>query len=203
MFKHEKVTENLVGWLKNFADREGEKLIKENNLTAAEIKNADYLENILDIVNRKKKTSVEEKVAKYREMVGLDLVNTLEKEGGKAITASTRIPLSIRDKIAQSVSDDQKQLLDKVKQYIAQVVQNRNGAIVTPAIIDQLADYLKVDEEWLRNHYEEIKQMVESAKQEFQPQTYNEVSVNDLARTDESAKDKEPLLFQPPTHSGV
>ncbi len=202
MSKHEKVTEKLVGWLANFADREVDKLAQQNNININEFKNANYMENILDIVNRKKKTSVDEKVAKYREMVGLDLVDTLEKEGGKAVVAS-RISLSIRDKIAQDMGDGQKQLLDKVKQYIAQVVQNRNGAIVTPAIIDQLADYLKVDEEWLRNHYEEIKQMVEGAKEEFKPQTYNEVSVNDLARTDESSKDKEPPPFLPPSSSGA
>ena len=199
MSKHEKSSEKLVGWLANFADSVGEKIAKDNNIDPQELKNAGYMDNILDIVNRKKKVSVEEKVAKYRELVGLDMVDNIEKEGGKEVTAS-RIVLSIRDKVAQ---DTDKQLMDRVNQYIEQVVKNRDGSIATPAILEQLINYIKVDEEWLRAHFEQIKQTIERAKQDVMSQRQNvELPVNDLARTDDPSKgEKEAPPFLPPATS--
>lgn len=195
----EKASENLVGWLKNFADELGDKIAKDNNIEPQDLKNAGYMDNILDIVNRKKKVSVEEKVAKYRELVGMDIVENIAKEGGneiKQVTAS-RISLSIRDKVAQNAGGDQK--LDSVKQFIEQVIRNRNGSIATPAILDQLENYIKVDKEWLRDHLEQIEGMVAGAREQFHPETYNELPINDLARTDEPSKgEKEAPPFLPP-----
>lgn len=191
--------EKLVGWLANFAEQLGDKIAQDNNIDPQELKNAGYMDNILDIVNRKKQISVEEKVAKYRELVGLDLVNNIEKEGGKKkeVTAS-RISLSIRDKVAQSAAGQQG-LLDKVKQFVDQVIRNRNGSIATPAILEQLENYIKVDKEWLREHLEQIEGMIAHARKEFRPETYNELPINDLARTDEPSRgEKEAPPFLPP-----
>jgi len=197
--RHEYMTENTVDWLKDFADKQGEKIAKDNNIDPQELKNAGYIDNILDIVNRKKKTSVEEKVAKYRELVGLDMVDNIEKEGGKEVMAS-RISLSIRDKVAQSVGNDQ-QLMEKINQFIDQIITNRNGFIATPAILDQLESY-KVDKEWLREHLEQIESMVANARKKFQPEMYNELPISDLARTDEPSKgEKEAPPFLPPAAS--
>jgi hypothetical protein len=199
---NDKQAEKLVGWLANFAEQLGDKIAKDNNIDPQELKNAGYMDNILDIVNRKKKVSVEEKVAKYRELVGLDFVDNIEKEGGKEVTAS-RITLSIRDKVAQGVGGEQ-QLLDRVKQFIEQVIRNRNGSIATPAILDQLENYIKVDKEWLREHLEEIEAMVARTRKQFHPETYNELPVNDLARTDDPSRgEKEAPPFLPPATSPV
>lgn len=204
----EQHSEKLVGWLSNFADKFGEKVIKDNNINPQELKNAGYMDNILDIINRNKKISVEEKVAKYRELVGLDLVENLEKEGEQNTNkqasekTASRIMLSIRDKTAQQAVADQN-LNDRIKQYIEQVVRNRDGAIATPAIVEQLHNYLKVDAEWLRIHFDEIKQMVDSAKQQVSSNRQQpELPINDLARTDEPSKgEKEAPPFLPPAQS--
>lgn len=209
MSKHEKVSEKLVGWLASFADQMGNKIVKDNNLTPEELKNANHLENILDIVKRNKKISVDDKVAQYRQLVGLDLMDSLEKEGNgnmpnkEAHTKKlSRMPLSIRDKIAQNISMDQQQIMDKVRQYVEQVIKNRNGAIATPAILEQLEDYIKVDKDWLREHYSEIESIVENARKAFFPQSYHNAPINDFARTDDPQKsDKEAPLFLPPTPS--
>lgn len=194
----EQHSEKLVGWLANFADTLGDKIAKDNNIDPQELKNAGYMDNILDIVNRKKKVSVEEKVAKYRELVGLDLVDNLEKEGGKEVTAS-RICLSFRDKVAQTAEN---QLMERVKQFVEQVIKNRNGSIATPAILEQLENYIKVDKEWLRGHLEQIEKIIAQAREGLQPEIYNELPVNDLARTDEPAKgEKEAPPFLPPATS--
>lgn len=204
----EQHSEKLVGWLSNFADKFGEKVIKDNNINPQELKNAGYMDNILDIINRNKKISVEEKVAKYRELVGLDLVENLEKEGEQNTNkqasekTASRIMLSIRDKTAQQAVADQN-LNDRIKQYIEQVVRNRDGAIATPAIVEQLHNYLKVDAEWLRIHFDEIKQIVDSAKQQVSSNRQQpELPINDLARTDEPSKgEKEAPPFLPPAQS--
>jgi len=199
---NDKYSEKLVGWLANFADQVGNKLAKDNNIDPQELKNAGYIDNILDIVNRQKKISVEEKVAKYRELVGLDFIDSIEKEGGKEVTAS-RIVLSIRDKVAQGAGNDQ-QLLDKIKQFVEQVIKNRNGSIATPAILDQLENYIKVDKEWLREHLEQIEEMVANERKQFHPETYSDLPVKDLARTDDPSKgEKEQPPFLPPAASPV
>lgn len=197
--RREYMTENTVDWLKDFADKQGEKVAKDNNINPQEFKNAGYMENILDIVNRNKHISVEEKVARYRELAGLDLVENLEKEGGKEIVAS-HITLSIRDKIAKNPDEDN-QLKDQIKQYIDQVIKNRNGSIAVPAILDQLNNYLKIDTEWLRAHLEEISQMVDQARRQVISCERPELLINDLARTDEPNKgEKEAPPFLPPPH---
>jgi hypothetical protein len=204
--RHDYVRENTVDWLKDFADKQGEKIAKDNNIDPAELKNAGYMDNILDIVNRKKQVSVEEKVAKYRELVGMDAVENMAKEGGnepKQVTAS-RISLSIRDKVAQEEADParDKKLMDNIKQYVDQIVVNRNGSIATPAILDQLESYMKVDKEWLREHLEQIEDMVAGAREKVLPETH-ELPINELARTDEPSKgEKEAPPFLPPATSG-
>lgn len=188
------MSENMVDWLKDFADKQGEKIATDNNINPQELKNAHYMDNILDIVNRKKKTSVEEKVAKYREMVGLDIVENISKEGGREVTAS-RVVLSFREKIA----NEEQQLMDRVNQYVGQIIKNRNGSIATPAILDQLEHYLKVDKEWLRERQDAILDAIKKAREEFQPQHYNnDVQVDQLTRTDDPKGDKEAPPFLPP-----
>lgn len=198
--RYEYITENKVDWLKDFADKQAEKLAKDNNLEPQDLKNANYMDNILDIVNRKKKVSVEEKVAKYREMVGLDFVeNNIEKEGGREVTAS-RVVLSFREKTA---NEDQK-TMDQIRQYVAQVIKNRNGAIATPAILDQIEHFMKVDKEWLREREDELTSMIEKAREEFQPKNYNDVQVEQLTRTDDPSKgEKEAPPFLPPASAPV
>ena len=194
----DKHSEKLVGWLANFADDLGDKLAKDNNIDPQELKNAGYMDNILDIVNRKKKVSVEEKVAKYREMVGLDLVdNNISKEGGREVTAS-RVVLSFREKCA---NQDQK-LMEQIKDYVEHIIKNRNGSIATPAILDQLEHYMKVDKEWLREREDTILDCVEKARAKFQPEHYNDIQVDQLTRTDDPSKDeKEAPPFLPPAAS--
>lgn len=196
--RHEYMTENMVDWLKDFADKQAEKVAQDNNINPQDLKNAGYMDNILDIVNRKKKVSVEEKVAKYRELVGLDMIDNIEKEGGREVTAS-RIVLSCRDK----VGSEDTQLMDKVKQYITDIIRNRNGSIATPAIIDQIEHYMKVDKEWLRAREEEILDYVKKAREQFQPQDHNEIQIDQLTRTDDPSKnEKEAPPFLPPASAG-
>lgn len=198
--RYEYITENKADWLKDFADKQAEKLAKDNNLEPKDLKNAHYMDNILDIVNRKKKVSVDEKVAKYREMVGLDFVeNSIEKEGGREVTAS-RVVLSFREKCA---NEDQA-TMDNIKQYVAQVIKNRNGAIATPAILDQIEHFMKVDKEWLRDRENELTNMIEKEREEFQPKNYNDVQVEQLTRTDDPSKgEKEAPPFLPPASAPV
>ena len=288
-------SEKLVGWLSNFADRFGGKVIRDNNIDPQELKNAGYMDNILDIVNRNKKVSVEEKVLRYRELVGLDMVENLEKEGeqvsnkeamakksfeigqlwsgsmsdsedsesqevfaiiieynpeyqsnnivarffandkehGEIVVSeksfrkqfpyfkgmvknpkismpdeafsekmASRVVLSIRDKVAQDVNKDH-QLLEKARQYIDQVIKNRDGSIAMPAIIEQLNNYLKIDTSWLREHIEEIKKIIDNAKQQVASQRQQpELQINDLARTDDPSRgEKEAPPFLPPARS--
>lgn len=200
--RYDYMKENTVGWLKDFADKEGEKLATQNGIDPNELKRANYMDNILDIVNRKKQTSVEEKVAKYRELVGLDLItNNIEKEGGKEVVAS-RVRLSLRDKVGQAM--DHNQVMGDIKQYVDEVIKNRNGIVATPALLDQLEHYMKLDKEWLRANYEVIEKLIEDARKAFHPQTYNELPINDLARTDDPSKgeNQEPAPFLPPASSG-
>lgn len=280
--RYEYITERQVDWIADFAQKEGEKLVKSNNILPEELKNAGYYENILDIVERKKKISVQSKVEQYRIMVGLDLIDNIEKEGAGIIDKAaskkdlevgqiwsgfqngdlgeeevfaiivecepqqivarffvgdkgyggvvasrksfnkqfpyfkgkvadpknstpveffskkaSRISLSIRDKIAQ-VAPDQ---IENIKQYVSQIIKNRNGAIPIPAILEQLENYMKIDSDWLREHYEEIEKIIVDAKTQFEPQKYNNIQMNELARTDEPKAEKEPPLFAPPTNS--
>lgn len=199
--RYEYLTEKLADWLNDFANQQVKKLTSENNIEPQELKNAGYMDNILDIVNRNKKISVEEKVSKYRELVGLDLVENLEKEGGKEVIAS-RIVLSIRDKIAQNVNND-KQTMEQIRQYVDQIIKNRDGSIAMPAILEQLNNYLKIDKDWLRDHLEEIKKMIDNAKKRVEShRQQSEPSINDLARTDDPSRgEKEPPPFLPPAHS--
>lgn len=200
--RYDYMSEKTVDWLKDFANKQGEKLLKDTNVNPDELKNAGRIENILDIVNRQKKVSVDEKVQKYRQLVGLDLIDSIEKEGGKEIIAS-KIPLSIRDKFANDELDHN-DIIQKIKQYVSQVITNRNGSIATPAIIEQIEKYIRVDKDWLRKHYDEIEQIIDNAKKGFTPKVYNELKVNDLARTDDPSKgDKEQPLFLPQTSSST
>lgn len=198
--RYEYVRENMTDWLKDFADKEGEKLATKHNITPEEVKNANYADTILDIVNRKKKMSVEEKVAKYREAVGLDIVNddVLSKEGNKEVVAS-RVVLSMRDKTAQN----DKAAMENIKQYVDEVMKNRNGVIATPALFEQFENYMRLDKEWLRANYDAINEMIKGAREEFRPQTYNEIEVNDLARTDDPSKGEntDPTPFLPPSQA--
>lgn len=198
--RHQYMTENMVDWLKDFADKQAEKIASENEITPQDMKNANYMENILDIVNRKKKMSVESKVQHYRELVGLDMIDNLEKEGGREVTASaTRIVLSFREKTA----DKDEQMMEKIRQYVFDVVRNRNGAIATPAILDQIEHYMQLDKEWLRERQDVILGDIEKAKAEFQPHNYNDIQAEQLARTDEPSRgEKEQPLFLPPATSG-
>jgi hypothetical protein len=197
--RHEYMTESMVDWLKDFADKQAEKVAKDNKIDPRELKNAGYMDNILDIVNRKKKISVEEKVAKYRELVGLDMIDSIEKEGGHEVIAS-RVILSCREKVATG----DEQLIEKVRQYITDIIRNRNGSIATPAIIDQLEHYMKLDKEWLRKRENEILDYVKKAREQFQPQNYNEVQVDQLTRTDDPSKgEKEAPPFLPPASAPV
>lgn len=206
-----KYSEKLVGWLGSFADQQAERLAKSNNIDINELKNAGRIENILDIVNRKKQTSVEEKVAKYRELAGLDLIDTIEKSGNDdaenkeaATKVSRRISLSIRDKTAQSIEQDDKKKLNDIKQFIGQLVHNRNGTIATPAIIEQLEHFMKLNKEWLREHYEELTKVIDKIKDNFKPQLDDELSINDLVRTDEPSRgEKEPPPFLPPASTST
>lgn len=199
--RHEYMTENMVDWLKDFADKQAEKIAKDSNIDPKDLKNAGYMDNILDIVNRKKKVSVEEKVAKYRELVGLDLIDNtnIEKEGGREVTAS-RIVLSFREKAA----NEEQQTMDNIKQYVDQIIKNRNGSIATPAILDQLEQYMKVDKEWLREREEAILDIINKAREGFQPQHYNDVQVDQLTRTDDPSRgEKEAPPFLPPAAAPV
>ncbi len=193
--RHEYMTENTVDWLKSFADSEGEKLAKQNNIDPGELKNAGYMDNILSIVERKKKQSVADKVQHYRELIGLDLLDNLEKEGGKEIIAS-RMSLSIRDKVAQ----DQKQIFDTIRQYVDEVMKNRNGVVATPALLEQFENYMKLDKEWLRQNYKAIEDIISSSRNKFQPKDYKTLNINELARTDDPSKGetKEPTPFTNP-----
>src|SRR5690242_16722559 len=87
--------ENMVGWLANFADRFG----YQNNITPDELaKDAgNRLDNILTIMERNKASSVEAKVQKYRELVGMDAIEAIQKESKQeAQKTASRISLSIR-----------------------------------------------------------------------------------------------------------
>ncbi len=199
--RYEYMKEKTIGWLVDFADKEGEKLAAQNGIDPSELKKANYMDNILDIVNRKKKQSVSEKVQHYRELVGLDMVMNMEKEGVKEVVAS-RMPLSLRDKTAQNV--DLKQTMGNIKQYVNEVMKNRNGAIATPALLEQIENYMNLDKGWLRANYEIIENAIEEARKSFHPQTYNDLPINDLARTDDPSKgeNKEQSQFLPPASSG-
>lgn len=234
-------SEKLVGWLANFADKLGD---KNSNISPQEHKNAGHIENILDIVNRNKKTSVDAKVEEYRRLVGLDFIDSIEKEGRKEANKeamakkpfeigqlwsgiqdnpetdpkvstptdffnpknASRMVISIRDKVAQDERNDGLKM-DKIKQYIGEVIRNRNGAIATPAILDQLENYMKadkVDKEWLRRNLEQIEGLISNARAEFHPNQNNEIPVNELARTDNPSRgEKEAPLFLPPATSPV
>jgi hypothetical protein len=193
------MTENTVDWLKDFANTEGEKLAQQNGINPDELKTANRMDNILDIVNRKKKISVEEKVRSYRELVGLDMMDKIEKEGGQEAKTASRISLSIRDKIAQDLN----QTMNDTKQYVNEVVKNRNGAIATPAILEQLEHYMKLDKDWLRTNYEAIEKVIDDARTAFKPTDYSDHSVHDLARTDDQNKgeDKDQAPFATPAKS--
>jgi altronate dehydratase len=201
--RHEYVSERMVDWLADFADKEGGNLIKNHSITQEDIKEAGHIENILQIVHRQKKQSVEDKVMHYRQLVGLDQLNAIEKEGeqdGKKEVVASRLPLSIRDKIAQQ---DANKIIEQMKEYIGQIIKNRNGAIATPAIFDQLGTYFQVDKDWLREHYDMLQQIIDKVKKDFQPTTYNAIPVDQLAKTDPINKEKEPPLFaQPPSPQG-
>lgn len=184
--------ENMVGWLKHFADRYAEKNdIKPEELTQEQVKDAGTrLDNILTIMERNKVSTVEAKVQRYRELVGLDMVDSLQKESNQETEkTASRTPLSIRDKIAQQ--QDGEKTMANIKQYIADVIKNRNGTIATPAILEQLENYLQIDREWLRNNYEDLKSIIEKTRKEFHPQQYRDVSVEDLTRTDDQGQSKE------------
>lgn len=202
------ITERMAPWLENFADD----LAKTNNDKPE--KNANTLTNILDIVNGNKKSALEQKIEHYRQLVGLDQLANLAKEGnnetdGKEASPkqSTRIPLSLRDKVAQDKiqdkaqdSKEQQMVMDKITQFVSQVIQNRNGAIATPAILEQLENYLDIKDEWLREHYDDVEKIIQAAKSNFKPQQYKDLQVKELARTDEPNKDKEaPPIWQPPS----
>jgi len=193
--RYEYITEKPVDWIAQFADSEAKKIADKHNISIDEIKNAGRLENILDIVERKKKLTVESKVIQYRQMVGLDLVNNIEKEALKEVKAS-RIALSSRDNVGQNDT----KLFDNIKQYVSHIINNRNGAIPTPAILEQIENYMNVDKDWLRNNYTELEKIINATKENFKPETYHEFQASDLARTDNPSKgEKEPPLFMPPT----
>ncbi len=167
----------LVGWLSNFADREAAKYANDTS--------SNKIESILDIVGRNKKTSVEEKVAQYRELAGLDMVDKIEKEGGREITASY-IKLSQFDAPMNSNED-----MDRIKQYVESIVKNRNGHIATPAIFEQLGDFLGLGKDWLHENYEQVERVIESVKNAFQPEQYAGLSPMDLARNEVLQEDDE------------
>lgn len=199
--KYEKSSEKLVGWLANFADQQA----KKQASASLDEKSAGYMDHILNIVNRNKTNSVEAKVDELRQRVGLDLIeNNIEKSGGneepKKATASRR-PLSIRDKVATSANDA---TLDKVKDYITQVIFNRNGAVATPAIYEQLVNYMNVDKDWMLANSDALEKIVNEAREKFTPKSYHDAPVNELARTDDPSRgDREPPPFLPPASPSV
>lgn len=283
--KHETSGEQLCGWLKSFADT----FAKNNNIAPTFIeqpKQSSYQSNILDIMNRNKKSAIETRIDELRQRAGLDLLDNIEKAGendienkeamakrpievgqmwagpngdsgeqfaivtgyypdqqnkdvayrwffeevnGEPMLSSEKSfykehpwykgiardpktstpdefftnkkasfgPLSIRHKVAQSVNP-----MTDIKQFVSQVIQNRNGSVATPAIFEQMEKYLKLDKEWLRQNYEEIKKIIDKAHQDFTPQIYNNTNIDELARTDDPDKGKaEPTPFQPPATS--
>jgi hypothetical protein len=205
--RYEYITERTADWLTEFAKDQAKEIATKNNIDP---KKADVLHNILDIVKNNKKTALEEKIEGYRQSVGLSQLADIAKEGNnipnnKEAMKATRILLSIRDKIAEEEiveQEDPKELqaaLDKINQFVVRVIENRNGSIATPAILEQLKDYVGIDNDWLRKHYSEVEKIIESAKNNFKPQEYNDLQVGDLARTDEPNKnDKEAPIWQPP-----
>jgi hypothetical protein len=197
--RYEYTTERLVNWLSDFADKQGQKILQDESLYP---KSANYTDNILNIINRKKNQTIEEKVAHYRELVGLDQLEKIEKEGEQEQhKTASRFLLSMRDKIAQeNTVMDSKQLMEKIKEYVVSIVKNRNGVIAMPAIIEQLEHYMKVDREWMIEHYEEIESIITQAKKDFSPQEYDTLSVDMLTKSDNRVE-KEPPLFVPPTKS--
>lgn len=169
-------SQRLSGWLRNFADSEAPKYAKDDTT-------ANRLENILDIVGRQKKVSVEERVKHYRELVGLDMLDKIEKEGGREVVAKY-IKLSQFD----IVNNDN---LARVKQYVEQLVKNRNGYIAGPAIFEQLKSFLRLSDDWLHENYEQVEKIINDTKQSFQPHTYGGPSTSDLARTEPATDDNE------------
>lgn len=290
--RDEYTKERMVDWLQDFADEQGTK-----HGAPEPQKDAGFMDRMRAIVNHNKESTVEAKVEQYRQMVGLGLVDSLEKAGENEPTSkeaakkievgsvweanelpglfarvlasdghevkvlevdktglgyfregitesertyrrieflnqyeywgapgtelpskedqlisdhnngkhqdflncpkcqaqskqASRASLSIRDKTAQQ--QDDKQLMTNIKEFVTDVIQNRNGAVATPALFDQIEDYLKVNKEWLRNNFDDVNTIIEKARKQFHPKTYNDVSVHDLTRTDDPMKDKEP-----------
>lgn len=190
--RYEYTQEKMVDWLEQFANDQGTK-----KGAPEPAKEAGFMDKMKSILDRGKASTVESKVENYRKMVGLDMIGDLEKAGEqentnkeaeKTVTAS-RPPLSIRDKTAQQ--QEPKQLLNNIKEFVTQVIHNRNGAIATPAILEQLEHYLKLDKEWLRNNYEDIEKIIEQVRQEFHPKVYDDASIQELTRTDDPMKEKE------------
>jgi hypothetical protein len=196
---YEKYQERLANWLSNFADQ----YARRNNITEVkteEPKKASYMENILDVMNKNKKTAIETRIEDLRQRVGLDMLDSIEKSGEndennkEATKKAAYMPLSIRDKIAQSDP------MQDVKQFVNQIIANRNGAMSTPAIFEQLEKFLKLDKEWLRENYDEIKGVIDEAHKSFVPKTYNNIAIDELARTDDPGKDQKeppPLQYAP------
>ena len=189
-------TERLVGWLRHFADQEAD---KHGVPEVTQDKEAHHLDNILNVLNRNKKQSVEEKVAKYRELVGLDLVNTIdniEKEGEGKFAS---IALSIHAKQASN-----KYSMDDIKEYIKDIIANSNGTISAPALSEQLHKLLGLDQDWLNTNQKEIMSCIDKEREAFRPKEYEVISVHELSRTDEPNKnEKEPPLFAPPNKTGM
>lgn len=210
--RYQYFTEKKVDWLNDFANKQGEKLA-ELGVDIDSIKNANHMDNILDIMNKQKKISVDQKVMEYRRLVGMDLLDAMEKAGTdsidtkeiKAKSASlSKFSLSIRDKSAQHIGDEN-DILDRVKQYVTQVIKNRDGSITMPAILDQLHTYLKIDTDWLRTNVEEIKKLINHEKNQIAANKHeSDVFINDLARTDDPSRgEKEQPLFMPPANTAI
>lgn len=178
--RHEIITERQVSWLQRFAEQEAPKHIEP-------VKQAQM--NILDIAAANKKIALEAKVEELRERAGLNLMNKIEKEGGSEVKkeASKRY-ISLRAKIAE-LSDQEK--INQTKEYIEHLVVNRNGYIDTYAILGLLNEQLGIEDEWIKDHKDQLIEIIDAAKKSHTVQEYAKPSPAELAKNEEAVDTKD------------
>ena len=200
----EYIRERTSDWLTDFVK---ERATSELKTVEADKKSADYLSNILDVVSKNKFNSIEAKIEDLKRRVGVNMIS-IEKsadEQGVAEKTASVMPLSIRHKVAIDENSGDKLKLDAIKIYISETIENRNGHITTPALLDMVSNMFSLNHEWLEDHLDEIKNMITKAFKEFSPKHYkSNISPSALAKSDKltsgnEAQDDIPIA-QPAHH---
>lgn len=149
-----------IDWLREFADSLKEKY--PVNKTVAS-----------------KKKAVDDKVKELRQRVGLDMLDTLEKEG--KFDSNLPISQAQEEKQEETISNE---LKDAIKIYVKELLNNRNGHITNHGLLDLISQNFGIDLDIIMKAKEELFKMFEEVKSGFTAQTQKSFTPQQLAAVD-------------------